>query len=59
MRKLRSWFVVFLISAGSRLTSFTVGHRARDCPEPRKDRFACRNCKRKRYSSRRGYLRHC
>ena len=22
-----------------------VGHRARDCPEPRKDRFACRNCK--------------
>ena len=22
-----------------------IGHRARDCPEPRKDRFACRNCK--------------
>lgn len=21
------------------------GHRARDCPEPRKDKFACRNCK--------------
>ena len=22
-----------------------VGHRARDCPVPRVDRFACRNCK--------------
>lgn len=22
-----------------------VGHRARDCTQPRKDRFACRNCK--------------
>lgn len=21
-----------------------VGHRARDCPEPRRDQFACRNC---------------
>lgn len=21
-----------------------VGHRARDCPEPRVDKFACRNC---------------
>lgn len=21
-----------------------VGHRARDCTEPRRDRFACRNC---------------
>ena len=21
-----------------------VGHRVRDCPKPRKDRFACRNC---------------
>lgn len=21
-----------------------VGHRARDCPEPRRDKFACRNC---------------
>lgn len=58
MRELRSWFVVFLIFAG-RLTSFTVGHRARDCPEPRKDKFACRNCKRKRYSDRRECLRHC
>ena len=22
-----------------------IGHRARDCTQPRKDRFACRNCK--------------
>ena len=22
-----------------------VGHRARDCPKARTDRFACRNCK--------------
>lgn len=22
-----------------------VGHRARDCPTPRVDNFACRNCK--------------
>ena len=22
-----------------------LGHRARDCTQPRKDRFACRNCK--------------
>lgn len=22
-----------------------VGHRARDCPTPRVDKFACRNCK--------------
>lgn len=22
-----------------------VGHRARDCPDPRVDKFACRNCK--------------
>lgn len=21
-----------------------VGHRARDCPDPRRDKFACRNC---------------
>ena len=22
-----------------------IGHRARDCPTPRVDKFACRNCK--------------
>lgn len=21
-----------------------VGHRARDCPEPRRDKYVCRNC---------------
>lgn len=32
------------------------GHRVRDCPEPRKDRFACRNCGYVNMSPRSPYL---
>ncbi|CZR52959.1 related to hexamer-binding protein HEXBP [Phialocephala subalpina] len=33
-----------------------VGHRVRDCPNPRPDKFACRNCKQSGHSSKVAFL---